>query len=122
MLDRARHADAVYLDEVVQAFGPDLPADARLLEAAEGPRRVHADVVDAHHPRVDVEGHPDAPGLVVRACLSGHAEVGAVGDPGRLVATVVRNEPDDWAENLLTGDRHHVVDGREDRGFDEPAR
>src|SRR5215471_13848267 len=53
-----RQHDRLRLQEPLESFGPQLAADARLLEAAERRREVHAHAVDAvgtgAHPARDV--------------------------------------------------------------------
>jgi hypothetical protein len=44
-----------------------------------------------------------------------------VGKAHRLVVIVVADDDEDWAEDLLLGDRHGVVNSHEQRRFDVPA-
>src|SRR3954453_8141375 len=57
-----RQDDGLQLEERVEALGPQLAADARLLEATEGRREVHSHAVDAvragAHPAGDVDTGP----------------------------------------------------------------
>ena len=108
------------LEVFLEAGEPHLPADAGLLVSPEGHvRRVPDPAVDVDgadpHPRGDTGGallvrREDRPGQPVR---------GIVGDPHRVVITVVGDHREHRTEDLLARDLGVVVQSGDDGRLDE---
>src|SRR6187549_319024 len=109
------------LEELLEAITAVFPAMPRLLEAAKWSKWIERRSVDLDLPRTHSTsegfrtlgvGRPDAAVQTVDR---------AVGDLGRLVLGVVRDDREHWAEDLLLGDRHVGLHLGKDRRADEVA-
>src|SRR6516165_2683903 len=114
--------DGLKLEEALQALGPELPAHARLLEAAKGRGEVDGrERVEHVGPGPHPAGDAEPAVVVVRPHGAAQAVVGVVGDLHRVVVTVVGDDDEHGTEDLLLGDLHLVVDVGEDGRLDVPA-
>ena len=106
-----------------EALGPELAADARLLEPAERAAELEHEAVDGVGAGAHRVGRPRGAACGVGGPhRAGQAVVGVVGDADRVVDVVVGDHRQHRAEDLLLGDRHLVVDVDEDGRLDVPAR
>src|SRR5207244_1794227 len=109
-----RQVHRLELEVLLQAFGAELAADARLLEPAEGggegeDEAVHRVGAGAHLP-----GDFDATGRIGGPDGARQPVVRVVGDAYGVGFRLVRDDGDDGPEDLLLGDAHLVVDVDED--------
>ena len=108
-------ANVLRLQELLEAGPAHLPADARLLVAAE--RAVRAEVVaavDRERPGADAPGHGQCPVLAAEDGARQSVD-GVVGDPDRVVVVLVGDHGEHRPEHLLLGDltvRVHVGEQR----------
>src|SRR4051812_22873847 len=113
---RAVDADALGLEIGVEAFHPELPPDAALLDATERALRqpnvvgVDPDVADTQ-----TACHPDRSVDVPCPHGASEPEVTVVGERQRLGFRVERDHREDRPEDLLARDRHRRIDVVEDR-------
>src|SRR3984957_13334346 len=119
-----RLRERLALEELVEAGFAHLPADARLLVAAEGRvGRVVNATVDAHRPRPDPTGDREPTFAITAQHRAREPEDRVVRDPDRVVVTVVRQHHEHRAEELVLRARGVLVGTDEQRRLVEvPAR
>ena len=109
--------DVLGLAVLVEAGGPELAADAGLLEAAPlGLRHVRVVVVDPDRAHPQPGRDPLALAGVLGPDRAGQAVDRVVGDPDRLVLVAERLDGEHRPERLVLGDRHRAGAAVEDRG------
>src|SRR5438552_11637269 len=114
--------DALYLRVEVERVAAQLAPVAALLVAAEGRTRVEDVVaVDPHRSGADGARHPVRLADVTRPHAGGEAVGRVVALQHGVVLVLERDDGDDRAEYLLTGDLHVVAHAGEDGGLDEVA-
>src|SRR4249920_3294598 len=89
----------------VERLHPELPTEARLLEAPE--RRLHAHGavrVDRDHACLERPGDSQGPGTIARPDRARESVRGVVRDPDRVGLVVERDHRGDRAEDLLSRD------------------
>src|SRR5215470_17341269 len=114
--------DGLVLEIASETLRAELPAESRLLEAAEGRLEIddHARV-DGDAARAHARGDLRAALDVGRPDAAAQAVLRVVGDRDRLLLAAVGDHGQHRPEDLLLRDLHLVVDVREDGRLDEPA-
>src|SRR5690606_27976705 len=106
--------DGLDLEELLDPEPAVLPAEPRLLVAAERRQPVGVQAVHVHDARTDAAGHGDGPVLVGAEHAGGEAVLGGVRQAHRVVVAGVGLDGDHGAEDLLAGDPHLRRDPAED--------
>src|SRR5260221_4664042 len=109
--------DALDFRIALQRVHAELPAEARLLEAAERRRDAHGRVrVDAQHAALERARHAERASTVARPDRAGETIRRVIRDPDRVSLVLERDDRRDRAEHFFAGDTVVV------RGLDERAR
>src|SRR6266851_4701555 len=106
--------DCLRLEVGLEPEDAEFAADARLLEPTEGRRRIVWRAVYDDTPSLDMARHCQRPSRVGRDDISLQPIGRVIGDRDRLRLVLIGKHAQHRAENLFPGDRHIVVDVRED--------